>query len=80
VHPDIEAGAAAVGTIAALTDTAEGQSGDVQGGVVARDTTRAGGVNDLEIVSMKIVEFGKAFLLLATSALVPKGYKPKGVL
>ncbi len=35
VHPDIEAGAAAVGTVAALTNTAEGQSGDVQGSVVA---------------------------------------------
>jgi hypothetical protein len=46
VNPDIEAGAAAVGTVATLADTAEGQSGDVQGGVVAGDTTGAGGVDD----------------------------------
>lgn len=46
VHPDIEAGAAAVGTVAALADTAEGQCRDVQGGVVAGDTTGAGGGND----------------------------------
>lgn len=46
VHPDIEAGAATVGTVAALTDTTEGQSGDVQGRVVAGDATGTGGVNN----------------------------------
>ena len=46
VHPDIEAGAAAVGTVATLADTTEGQGGDVQGGIVTRNTTRAGGGDD----------------------------------
>lgn len=46
VNPDIEAGAATVGTVTTLADTAEGQGGDVQGGVIAGDTTGAGGVNN----------------------------------
>jgi hypothetical protein len=46
VNPDIEAGAATVGTVATFTDTAEGQGGDVQGGVIDGDTTGAGRVNN----------------------------------
>jgi hypothetical protein len=47
VNPDIEAGAATVGTVATLADTAEGQGGDVQSGVIDGDTTGAGRVNNL---------------------------------
>jgi len=50
VHPDIEAGAATVGTVATLADTTKWQSGDVQSGIVAGDTTGAGGGNNWEDV------------------------------
>lgn len=46
VHPDVEARATAVGAVATLTDTAEGQGRDVQGGVITRDTTGPGGGNN----------------------------------
>lgn len=43
VHPDVEARAAAVSTVATLADTAEGQGWDVQRGVVAGNAAGAGG-------------------------------------
>lgn len=43
MHPDIEAGAAAVGTVTTLTNTTEGQGGNVQSGIVAGDKTGADG-------------------------------------
>lgn len=43
VHPDVEAGAATVSTVATLADTTEGQGWNVQRGVVAGNATRAGG-------------------------------------
>jgi hypothetical protein len=46
VHPNIETGAASVGTVATLTNTTEGQGWDVEGSVVARDTPGAGGVQN----------------------------------
>lgn len=46
MHPDVEARATAVGAVATLTDTAEGQGRDVQGGVITRDTTGPGGGNN----------------------------------
>lgn len=48
MHPDVEARAAAVGAVATLADTAEGEGRDMQGGVVAGDTTGAGGGQDWE--------------------------------
>lgn len=46
VHPDIEAGAATVGTVTTFANTTEGQSGDVESGIVDRDTTGASGRDD----------------------------------
>lgn len=46
VHPNIEAGAAAVSTVTTLTNTTERQGWNVEGSVVAGDTTRAGGTQN----------------------------------
>lgn len=43
MHPDIEAGATTVGTLTTLTNTPEGQGGNVQSGIVAGDITGADG-------------------------------------
>lgn len=55
VHPDVEAGAAAVCAVATLADATEGQSRDVKGGVINSNTTGAGARDNYEIVSSVIL-------------------------
>jgi len=54
VHPDVEAGAATVCTGATLADATEWQSRDVQGSVIAGDTTGAGTSDNYGIVRISI--------------------------